>query len=379
MEAEALELENLRRHVRGALCVVRAGAEAELRASRGCASSGADGLPASGHGADCASSGRCGVVCRRVRICGEAGGDGVHGDDVLFQHAGVGAGDVVDAGTSVLGAEQDADRAGEVMDLEVVPALLARAEGDGFVAESGAKHGVHEARFMVAAAVHAVDAHVDELHRRVVVEFREEALLGRPAAEGELRLSVRAHRHRHAVIAAAVLCLGAGEEELPRTEQLRVQVSLLRVLDVLDLDVRVAAARGADAVPREVDPRVDEGCAIVGQCRRRQAGGLRRCGGGRRGAAVRVRRDLRGGCRAGMPGRLGAVGRGRCYGIEAQHLRVVRFAELGFRKRTQVEVDGPVRRVRADAMRLELLRAPTARAHRADDLMALLKQKLRCI
>lgn len=287
MEAEALELENLRRHVRGALCVVRAGAEAELRA-----------IPR----------------------------DGVHGDDVLFQHAGVRAGDVIDAGAGVLGAEQDTDRANEVMDLEVVPALLARAEGDSFVAESGAKHGVHEARFMVAAAVHAVDAHVDELHRRVVVDFREEALLGRPTAETELRLSVGAHRHGHAMIADAVLGLGAGEEELPRTEQLRVEVGLLRVLDILDLDVRVAAARGADTIPREVDPRVDEG-----------------------------------------------------RWIEAQHLRVVRFAELGFRKLTQVEVDGPVRRVRADAMRIELLHAPAARAHRADDLMALPKQKLRCI
>ena len=79
------------------------------------------------------------------------------------------------------------------------------------------------------------------------------------------------------MIAAAILCLGAGEEELPRTEQLRVEVGLLRVLDVLDLDVRVAAARGADTVPREVDPRVDEGRWIVGQCRQRQVGGRRRC------------------------------------------------------------------------------------------------------
>ena len=286
MEAEALELEDFRRHIRGALSVVCAGAETELRA-----------IPR----------------------------DGVHGDDVLFQQAGVGAGDVIDAGAGVLGAEQDADRAGEVVDLEVVPALLTRAEGDGFVAEGGAKHGVHEACFMVASAVDAVDAHVDELHRRVVVDFREEALLGRPAAEGELRFSVRAHRHGHAMIADAVLGLGASEEELPRTEQLRVEVGLLRILDVLDLDVRVAAARGADAVPREVDPRVDEGRGV------------------------------------------------------AHHLRVVRFTELGFRQFTQVEVDGPVGRVRADAMRIELLRAPAARAHRADDLMALLKQKLRCI
>ena len=286
MEAEALELEDLRRHIRGTLCVVRAGAETELRA-----------IPR----------------------------DAVHGDDVFFQHAGVGAGDVVDAGAGVLRAEQDADRAGEVVDLEVVPALLARAEGDGFVAESGAKHGVHEARFMVAAAVHAVDAHVDELHRRVVVDFREETLLGRPAAETELCLPVGAHRHGHAMIADAVLGLGAGEEELPRTEQLRVEVGLLRILDVLDLDVRVAATRGADAVPREVDPRIDEGRGV------------------------------------------------------AHHLRVVRFAELGFRQLTQVEVDCPVGRVRADAMRIELLCAPAARAHRADDLVSLLKQKLRCI
>ena len=339
MKAEALELEDLRRHVRGALSVVCAGAETKLRA-----------IPR----------------------------NGVHGDDVLFQHAGVGAGDVVDAGAGVLRAEQDADRAGEVVDLEVVPALLARAEGDGFVAKGGAKHGVHEARFMVAAAVHAVDAHVDELHRRVVVDFREEALLGRPAAEGELRLSVRAHRHRHAMIADAVLGLGAGEEELPRTEQLRVEVGLLRVLDVLDLDIRVAAARGADAVPREVNPRIDESRGVVGQCRRRQAGGrLLHCND-RRCTVRRVRRDLHGCCRAGMTGRLGAAGRGR-RAIEAQHLRVVRFAELGFRKLTQVEVDGSVGRVRADAMRIELLRTPTARAHRADDLMALLKQKLRSI
>ena len=42
-------------------------------------------------------------------------------------------------------------------------------------------------------------------------------------------------------------------------------------------------------------------------------------------------------------------------------------------------MDGPIRRVRADAMRIELLHAPAARAHRADDLMALLKQKLRSI
>ena len=261
------------------------------------------------------------------------------------------------------------DRAGEVVDLEVVPALLARAEGDRFVAEGGAKHGVHEARFMVTAAVHAVDAHMDKLHRCVVVDFREEALLGRPASEAELCLSVGTHRQGHAMIAAAILGLGAGEEELPRTEQLRVEVGLLRVLDVLDLDVRVAAARGADAVPREVDPRVDEGRWIVGQCRQRQVGGGRRCSDGRRRAASRNRhRGLHGGCRAKMPGRL-----------EAQHLRVVRFAELGFRKLTQVEVDGPVRRIRADAMRIELLRAPAARAHRADDLMALLKQKLRSI
>ena len=79
-----------------------------------------------------------------------------------------------------------------------------------------------------------------------------------------------------------------------------------------------------------------------------------------------------------MTGRLGAAGRGR-RAIEAQHLRVVRFAELGFRQLTQVEVDGPVGRVRTDAMRIELLRAPAARAHCADDLMALLKQKLRSI
>ena len=328
----------------------------------------------------CASGGRRVPVRRRIRICGEAGGNGVHGDDVLFQHAGVGAGDVIDAGAGVLGAEQDTDRAGEVVDLEVVPPLLARAEGDGFVAEGGAKHGVHEARFMVTAAVHAVDAHMDKLHRRVVVDFREEALLGRPAAETELRLSVGTHRQGHAMIAAAILCLGAGEEELPRTKQLRVEVSLLRVLDVLDLDVRVAAARGADAVPREVDPRIDEGRWIVGQCRQRQVGGRRRCSDGRRRAASRNRhRGLHGGCRARMPGRLDAAGRGRRRLIKAQHLRVMRFAELGFRKLTQVEVDGPVRRIRADAMRIELLHAPAARAHRADDLMALLKQKLRSI
>ena len=368
---------------------------------------GAGGLVARDRGVN-GGGGRCASVCRRVRICGEAGGDGVHGDDVLLQLPGVGTGDVVDAGAGVLRAEQDADRAGEVVDLEVVPALLARAEGDGFVAESGAKHGVHEARFMVAAAVHAVDAHVDELHRRVVVDFREETLLGRPAAETELCLPVGAHRHGHAMIADAVLGLGAGEEELPRTEQLRVEVGLLRILDVLDLDVRVAATRGADAVPREVDPRVNEGRGTVGQCRRRQAGGFLRCSSGRRragmpgrlGAAGRGRHSLYGGCRAGMTGRLRAVGRGRrdlhgcCRArmpgrlgaagrvrraIEAQHLRVVRFAELSFRKRTQVEMDGPVRRVRADAMRVELLRAPAARAHCADDLMALLKQKLRCI
>ena len=79
-----------------------------------------------------------------------------------------------------------------------------------------------------------------------------------------------------------------------------------------------------------------------------------------------------------MTGRLGAADKG-CRAIEAHHLRVVRFAELGFRQLTQIEVNGPVGRVRADAMRLELLCAPAARAHRADDLMALLKQKLRRI
>ena len=181
------------------------------------------------------------------------------------------------------------------------------------------------------------------------------------------------------MIAAAILCLGAGEEEFPRTKQLRVEVGLLRVLDVLDLDVRVAAARGADTVPREVDPRIDEGRTIVGQCRRRQVSGCLRCSDGRRRAVHRGRLDLHDGCRAGMTGGLGATDCERRRLIEAQHLRVVCFAELGFRKLTQVEVDGPVRRVRADTMRIELLRAPAARAHRTDDLMALLKQKLRSI